>query len=472
MSHKDRRPSFACHGSIYCLRGYPQLRDAACDKQAAPFAYDVTSTAACTLRSTGIGVLKKKTRYTLTSLHWTGDPWSPDFSSGELFPMPRDFIRSCGTTVSSIFRAEFQAIAEMTGRLWWRFICARMEQNLGEWRDNLKYGWVTILQSLKLHLGGRFEEAVAEDLWECEESDAEVEARRSRLMKQKHAYLYDLGCRQPEHHDTSNHTCSLGNNAAVFHIVLDQYHRREVPLLRAMREKLPGELVANIFSEVVLNNAPKVVHLRSLDDIQHLRNNILSDHIPETVPYHLLLERAILESLPVSLDITFESGDTEGKVTARLPDFALTVLPHIRTLVVRIYCEESVSEASIGMASLRLQLLPFRLRVFVVGIVTGDLGSLMEGMNHSEMMQVVLMSFREIAPGRRVTYREECEAMVEAVRIAEIGRTQYFRFEIPPRETCRVQPQVSMTAITSVMSAANIVECAVRRVEERPISAI
>lgn len=121
------------------------------------------------------------------------------------------------------------------------------------------------------------------------------------------------------------------------------------------------------------------------------------------------------------------------------------------------------------MASLRLQLLPFRLCAFVVEVVTGDLGGLMEGMNHSQMMQVVLMSFREIAPDKRVTYREECEAMVEAVRIAEIGRTQYFRFGVPPQETCRAQWQVSMTAITSEMSAANIVECAVRRAEERPI---
>jgi hypothetical protein len=116
--------------------------------------------------------------------------------------------------------------------------------------------------------------------------------------------------------------------------------------------------------------------------------------------------------------------------------------------------------------SLRSQLLPFRLHEFVVEIITASLDDLLDGTNGLTLMKLVLGSSRLEASGKRVTFREDCEALVEAVRSAGIGRAQYLGLDIVPWDhhgSKAAQRSSSWTAITSRRSAAEIVECAVRK---------
>ena len=86
---------------------------------------------------------------------------------------------------------------------------------------------------------------------------------------------------------------------------------------------LPEELIAQILAEIVVNNnADGLIDLRSLEDLQHISASILSEQIAEATPYRPLSERAILENVPIRLDITFESSSTDRGVIARLPEFA------------------------------------------------------------------------------------------------------------------------------------------------------
>jgi hypothetical protein len=151
---------------------------------------------------------------------------------------------------------------------------------------------------------------------------------------------------------------------------------------------------------------------------------------------------------------------------ARLPDFALSVLPHIRTLVLCVGVEESLSEVSSGLMSLRSQLLPFRLHEFVVEIVTISLDDLLDEMNGPTLIDLVLGTSRLEASGKRVTFREDCEALVDAFKIAGIGRAQYLGLDIVPwdyHEAKATQRCSSWTAITNERSSAEIVDCVVRK---------
>jgi hypothetical protein len=275
----------------------------------------------------------------------------------------------------------------------------------------------------------RSEDAVAEVLWEDEKSDAVVEARRDRLIKYKHAYLHDLSCVRPEQHRTGGHTCSLGDDKSAFILVLSRYHQQEVPLLRAMQEKLPEELVAKIMAMIVVNNGPDVFHLRDFDDIQLLSASILSDEIVEAALYRSVLERAIFETLLVRLDITFESGGTDGSVLAEVPNLVLTVLPRVRKLAMRLDLEQPflgldrvLSDTNSGIVSLRCQLSAFRLCEFTVEIVYKGMGSPPGGMYGLTLARSILRSSCLVAPGKHVTFREACESLIEAVKVAEIGR--------------------------------------------------
>lgn len=230
---------------------------------------------------------------------------------------------------------------------------------------------------------------------------------------------------------------------------------------------MPEELVAQILAEIVVNNnADGVIDFRSLEDLQHISTSIFSEQIAEATPYRPLLERAIFENLPTRLDITFESSNTDRGVIARLPKFALAVLPHLRTLVLYHRLEESLLDASNGMMSLRSQLLPFRLHEFIVEITTTSLADLIGEMGSPALMALVLGSSRLEASRKRMTYREDCDALVEAVKIAGIARTQYLRMDVVPwgeHGTKAAERCVSKTAITTARSAAEIVECAVRK---------
>lgn len=143
-----------------------------------------------------------------------------------------------------------------------------------------------------------------------------------------------------------------------------------------MRARLPEELVAKIQAEVALNNTNGVINLNTLNHLRHISAGILSDRIPEATLYRPLLERTILKTLPIRLDIIFDSESSDGEVVAKLPDFAFTVLPLIRTLVLCVGVEESLPLVIDGMMSLRSQLMTSRLQDFVIEITTAGIPGL------------------------------------------------------------------------------------------------
>jgi hypothetical protein len=114
--------------------------------------------------------------------------------------------------------------------------------------------------------------------------------------------------------------------------------------------------------------------------------------------------------------------------------------------------------------SLRSQLLPFRLHEFVVEITTIALEDILAGTNGPALMDSVLGTSRLEASGKRVTFREDCEALVDAVKIAGIGRAQYLRLDIVPWDyhaNKAAERRSPWTAITNARSAAEIVNRAV-----------
>lgn len=344
----------------------------------------------------------------------------------------------------------------MTGRLY-TFI----ERTVETWIEFLKQRHVSASQLFSYYFMKPPEGPAPEVPWEHD-----VEHRRDQTVRPKIAYLQDLGCMQPECHGSKGHNCSLGDDKRVLLRVLELYRSQEVPLLRAMRDRLPEELIAKILAEVVVNNTDGVINLilRAPEDLQHISASILSDQIPEASPYRPLLEQTILESLPIRLDVTFEFESSGQEVVARLSDFTLSVLPHIRTLVLCVGVEESLSEVGSGLMSLRSQLLPFRLQEFVVEIITISLDDLLDGTNGLTLMNLVLGTSRLEASGKRVTFREDCEALVDAIRSAGIGRTQHLGLDIVPwgHHADKAAEQCSSwTAITSARSAAEVVDRAV-----------
>jgi hypothetical protein len=171
-----------------------------------------------------------------------------------------------------------------------------IERTLETWVEFLKQRHVSASQLFSYHFMKPPEEAAPEVPWEHE-----VQHRPGQAVRLKIAYLQDLGCMQPEHHGSKGHNCSLGGDRTVLLRVLELYHSQEVPLLRAMPDLLPEELIAKILAEVVVNNTDGVNNLilRAPEDLQHISASILSDQIPEATPYRQLLERTILETLPI-----------------------------------------------------------------------------------------------------------------------------------------------------------------------------
>jgi hypothetical protein len=148
-----------------------------------------------------------------------------------------------------------------------------IERTLETWVEFLKQRHVSASQLFSYHFMKPPEEAAPEVPWEHE----------------------------VEHHGSKGHNCSLGGDRTVLLRVLELYHSQEVPLLRAMPDLLPEELIAKILAEVVVNNTDGVNNLilRAPEDLQHISASILSDQIPEATPYRQLLERTILETLPI-----------------------------------------------------------------------------------------------------------------------------------------------------------------------------
>lgn len=199
-----------------------------------------------------------------------------------------------------------------------RYLFTFIQQALETWVDFLKQHYISAIQLFTSRLIRTPEKILSEAPWEDE-----VEIRPERAVRLKRAYLHDLGCAKPECHGLQSHTCSLGDDSTILSRVLELYHHREVPLLRGIRERLPEELIAQILAEIVVNNnADGLIDLRSLEDLQHISASILSEQIAEATPYRPLSERAILENVPIRLDITFESSSTDRGVIARLPEFA------------------------------------------------------------------------------------------------------------------------------------------------------
>lgn len=181
-----------------------------------------------------------------------------------------------------------------------------------------------------------------------------------------------------------------------------------------MRARLPEELVAKILAEVALNNTNGVINLNTLNHLRHISAGIPSYRIPEATLYRPLLERTILKTLPIRLDIIFDSESSDREAVAKLPDFAFTVLPLIRTLVLCVGVEESLSLVIDGMLNLQSQLMTSRLHDFVIEITTADITGLEDFVwerSHpalKSLVNLVLGSFHVEDYGTKLTMREDC----------------------------------------------------------------
>jgi hypothetical protein len=285
---------------------------------------------------------------------------------------------------------------------------------------------------------------------------------------------------EEEASDTPHREGIRDDDRAMCLEMLTQYHRQEVPLLQTMPDSLPEELISNILLEVVINNSPHdTLHLQDIDDLHLASASILSTGIAEAAPYRYLLERIILENLSIRLDVDF-SG-----TTARLPDFADTLLARVRKLAVRIDLvrvttsqgNRDLWNATCGMANLASQLSPYALHEFILEIsfmgpsarfiVLRD-GSSMSSLN-------VMLDHRGcfVNATQRGYNRTACEALVKAVQTAkaETAKLQFLKIEQLPKidVLCpsgiheNAELRVTRTPITSTRSAAEIVESAVQR---------
>jgi len=279
-----------------------------------------------------------------------------------------------------------------------------------------------------------------------------------------------------DHHD------ERGDDRAGFLKMLERYYREEVPLLNTMLGSLPEEIIINIFGFVANNNTTTdVLHLRSQHDVHLTSAQILSNQIFEAAPYRLLLQRTVLEILPIRLDVTFtESGepDVHGiAVVAKLPDFSAAVLPDIRTLVMRLERKQVTSTrrdrslviATCGMASLSSQLSRYTLHKLITEIGfsgpktrnNGIRDTL--GMSSIELMLDHRYSF--VTPTERGRNRIACEHLVEVLRELKMARTLSIKIHaLYPDESHEDVGglKVEKTVIASARSAAEIVEHAIR----------
>jgi hypothetical protein len=250
---------------------------------------------------------------------------------------------------------------------------------------------------------------------------------------------------------------------------LTRYHRQEVPLLQTMLNSLPEELISRILFEVVMNNGPNdVLHLQDMEDLHLASARILSTGIAEAAPYRHLLERTILESLPIRLDVVFSEAN------ARLL-FADTILPHMRTLVVRIdlplvawtRSNRGLLNATHGIASLASQISSYALHEFIIEVAFSDPAdrrfiALQDSKKLSSL--TLVLDHREcyVNLTQLGNNRTACEALVKAVQTAGIARKQFLKIDfLCASETLKsIGLRVAGTLITSGRSAVEIVESA------------
>jgi hypothetical protein len=254
---------------------------------------------------------------------------------------------------------------------------------------------------------------------------------------------------------------------------LKQYHQQEVPLLQSMLNFLPEELISKVLVEVVRNNSlSSVLHLHSPDDIHLASASILSTEIAAAAPYRLLLERTILESLPIRLDVQF------SETTARLPAFIGTLLPRVRKLAVRIdlvrvtvsRSNRDLLNAACGMESLASQLSTYALHEFIMEIsLMGPPNRYIVLPDGSSMSSLELMLDHRacfVGPIQRGMNRAACEALVKAMQTANTGiaKSQFLKIDVfrPSEAHENLGLRVVKTPITDTRSAAEIVESAVQ----------
>ncbi|TLD11677.1 hypothetical protein E2P81_ATG10424 [Venturia nashicola] len=172
---------------------------------------------------------------------------------------------------------------------------------------------------------------------------------------------------------------------------LRRYHREEVPLLRNMVYSFPEEITVRILEFVARDRIHGTLYLQRQNDLHRASAKVLSTHIAEAAPYRRLLERTILESIPIRLELIFAQADraaAELEVVAQLPAFSTLLLPHIRTLVVRLDRRNVTSTRSDktpmlaihGMGSLASQLSPYTLHGFILEIaLSGSTNPISQG---------------------------------------------------------------------------------------------
>ncbi|KAK5675340.1 hypothetical protein LTS10_012106 [Elasticomyces elasticus] len=123
--------------------------------------------------------------------------------------------------------------------------------------------------------------------------------------------------------------CPVSYNTHSYHRELER-HRSEERLITALHSNiLPDELLLRILASLATSVLPEL----SLTAASHLpttARNLLGPNVPTDLL--LLMETAILESIPICLRI---SCDAQNPPVARIPDFALPFADKIRTLVLR-----------------------------------------------------------------------------------------------------------------------------------------
>lgn len=261
------------------------------------------------------------------------------------------------------------------------------------------------------------------------------------------------------------------NDRANFFQALRRYHREEVPLLRNMLDFFPEEITVRVFEFVARDHIDGTLYLQRQNDLHRVSAKILSTQIAEAAPYRRLLERTILESIPIRLDLTFAQTNraAEIEVVTQLPAFGIPLLPHIRTLVVRLNRRNVTSTRSDtalmlaihGMADLASQLSPYALHGLILEIALS--GSMNPNLARLQMSYLELMLDHRVCfltTTQRCRNRTACEHRVEAVRTSRISRACWLKIDVlhPSEHRDDVELKVARTSMTGARSAAEIVE--------------
>lgn len=254
------------------------------------------------------------------------------------------------------------------------------------------------------------------------------------------------------------------------------YHREEVPLLRNMADSFPEEIIVRILEFVARDRIDDTLYLQRQNDLHRASAKVLSTQIAEAAPYRQVLERTILESIPIRLELIFAQADraaAELEVVAQLPAFSTPLLPHIRTLVARLNrrnvtstrSDSSLMLAINGMADLASQLSPYTLHGLIVEIALS--GSTNPNLARLQMSYLELMLDHRncfLTPTQRCHNRTACEHLVEAIRTSKLSRACWLKIDVlhPSEHRDDVELKVARTLITETRSAFEIVERAVQ----------